>query len=225
MPADPRLSLDETALLDVAQDRKLLPLTGLTAPDPVLRRRLVRAGMLRQVDTAVGRAVGINAAAPHGVWDACEATTPRELGQVLAVAMLRAQLEAVDFTFHRWRLDSQRLPDAVYMRPPGLLAAPLSARVLRDRPDAGACLCLAAVPDPDEGDVRRTLRDHIALHLPYVGPLIVGAQDPEAYRTLSQELNADHWIQHRPGHLLDGWPLPLPPLLTVQLQVPKKAKR
>ena len=225
MPADPHFSQEETELLYRVEDRKLLPLTGLSAPDPVLRRRLVRSGMLRQVDTAVGRAVGINAAAPHGVWDACEATTPRELSRVLALALLRAQLEAADFTFHRWRLDLQRIPDAVYMRAPGILAAPVSARVLRDRPDAGACLCLAAAHDPDEGDVRKTLRGHLALNLPYAGPVIVGAQDPEAHRTLCQELNADHWIQHPPGHLMDGWPLPLPPLLTVQLQVPKKAKR
>ena len=225
MPSDPHLSAEETELLYMAENRKLLPLTGLTAPDPVLRRRLIRSGMLRQVDTAFGSAVGINVAAPHGAWDACEATTPRELGQVLALAVLRAQLEALNFTFHRWHLDSQRLPDAVYMRAPGFLAVPVSAQVLRDRPDAGACLCLAAAPDPDEGDVRRTLRAHVALQLPYAGPVIVGAQDPEAYRTLSQELNADHWIQHPAGHLLNGWPSPLPPLLTVRLQVSEKAKR
>lgn len=225
MPGDPHFSPAETTLLDDAEHRMLLPLAGLTAPDPVLRRRLVRSGMLRQVDTAVGQAVGINADAPHGVWDDCGATTPREFSQVLAQAMLRAQLEAADFTFHRWRLDGQRLPDAVYMRAPGRLAAPLSARVLSDRPDAGACLCLAAVPDPDESRTRKTLREHLALHLPYAGTVILGAQDPEAYRTLSQEINADHWIQHPPGHLLDGWPLPLPPLLTVPLRVPKRAKR
>ncbi len=225
-----RFGTEETTLLDRVNDRLLMPVKGPFSPDPVLRRRLVRSGILRQVDTIFGSAVGIGQVPWDQQWDVCQATTRRELSDVLAVAVLRAQLELQGFTFHRFRWprrsgphvdqsDRSSIPDAVYLQAPPHLAIPVSDRALRDRPDAGACLCLAGSPDPTEALIRRTLKEHRARHLPYAGPLIVGALKPEKYRTLAQELNAEHWLHHPPGHLWDGWPLPLPPVLFVQLQL------
>jgi hypothetical protein len=231
MTPEPRqFSTEQTAFLNEVNDRLLMPLTGPFAPDRTLRGRLVRSGILRQVDTVFGPAVGIGQVPWDQPWDVCQATTKRELSGVLAVAVLRAQLELQGFTFHRFRWphrpgphvdQSERwgIPDAVYLHAPPGLAVPVSARALRDRPDAGACLCLAGFPDPTEALIRRTLAEHRALQMPYAGPLVVGALKPERYRTLGQELNAEHWLHHPTGHLWNGWPLPLPPVLFVQLQL------
>ena len=54
-----RFGTEETTLLDEVNDRLLMPVNGPFAPDRVLRGRLVRAGILRQVDTVFGPAVGI----------------------------------------------------------------------------------------------------------------------------------------------------------------------
>ena len=87
-----RFSMEETAFLGEVNDRLLMPSKGPFAPDRVLRSRLVRSGVLRQVDTVFGPAVGIGQVPWDQQWDVCQATTRRELSGVLAVAMLRAQI-------------------------------------------------------------------------------------------------------------------------------------
>lgn len=221
----------ETELTYRVHDMMVLPIARTFTPTPGDAETidgLCHDGVLRRVTTVFGIALILNPAQDHGPWDPCVITEQADLDHAAALTVLRLRLEKLDFTVHRygWRTrplstdpdDRPGIPETLYMdAPAALLGTQASTGLRQSLPDALACLCLAAPPDLLPVRVRKVFRDHRARHPHSAGPVILGALDPDRYRTLAHTLSAQHWTRHTPGRLSGGLPVPLPPLLVVGL--------